>query len=78
MKVLCTPAALADLREIADWHGAAKDAKPPYESVNLSYFTVPDVNEIKDLRPPKTPKVEKIHILYRDHRGIKYAGQNST
>jgi hypothetical protein len=36
---------------------------PPYEPVNLSYFTVPDVNEIKDLRLSKTPKVEKTHIL---------------
>jgi hypothetical protein len=32
--------------------------------VNLSYFTVVDMSQIKDLRPPKTPKVEKIHILY--------------
>jgi hypothetical protein len=31
--------------------------------VNLSHFTVPDMSQIKDLRPPETPKVEKIHIL---------------
>jgi len=36
---------------------------PPEEAVNLSYFAVPDMSQIKDLRPPETPKVEKIHIL---------------
>jgi hypothetical protein len=30
----------------------------------LSHFTVPDMSQIKDLRLPETPKVEKIHILF--------------
>jgi hypothetical protein len=37
---------------------------PPYEAVNLSHFTVPDMSQIKDLRPLETSKIEKIHILY--------------
>jgi len=39
-------------------------ANPPYEAVNLSRFTVPDMSQINDLDRPKTPKIEKIHILY--------------
>jgi propanol-preferring alcohol dehydrogenase len=31
--------------------------------VNLSYFTVSDISQIKDLRPPKSAKSRKIHIL---------------
>ena len=30
-----------------------------YEPVNLSHFTVTDMSQIKDLRPPETPKVDK-------------------
>jgi hypothetical protein len=37
---------------------------PPYKAVNLSHFTVPDMSQIKGLRPPKTSKIEKIYILY--------------
>jgi hypothetical protein len=32
--------------------------------VNLSVFAILDMSQIKDLRHPKTRKVEKIHILY--------------
>jgi hypothetical protein len=32
--------------------------------VNLSHFTASDMSQIKDLRPPETPKIEKNHILY--------------
>jgi hypothetical protein len=31
--------------------------------VNLSVFAILDMSQIKDLRHPKTRKVEKIHIL---------------
>ena len=34
---------------------------PPNEAVNLSLFTVSDTSQIKDLRPPETPRLEKIH-----------------
>ena len=37
---------------------------PPYEAVNLSYFTGFDSSQINDLATPKTGKSGKIHIRY--------------
>jgi hypothetical protein len=39
-----------------------------YEPVNLSHFTIPDMSQIKDLRPPETSKLEKIHAACAGRR----------
>jgi hypothetical protein len=51
-------------RATAHCTAAAPSLNSSYEPVNLYHFTVPDMSQIKDLRPPETPKIEKIHILY--------------
>jgi hypothetical protein len=37
---------------------------PPYEAVNLSIFSIPDLSQIKDLADVESAKTGKIHILY--------------
>jgi hypothetical protein len=37
---------------------------PPYEPVNLSIFSIPDLSQIKDLADVKSAKTGTIHILY--------------
>jgi hypothetical protein len=43
---------------------ASGPPNPPYESVNLSIFSIPDLSQIKDLAGMKIAKTGNIHILY--------------